>query len=153
MNLSIHDKKELRDILIEISKSFLNIPYKYNGKSPINGLDCSQVVVEGLMQIGYIPWNFDYSAQGLWEKFSVKYPVSKEPPGPGALAFWFKDGSAVHVAICTSRIMTIQASGGNSKTDTLSEADEASAYVKYKRVDIDKRECRFIDIFPETRGI
>lgn len=154
MTLSAHDILELRDIFIESAKSMINTPYKYGGKSPIGGLDCSQLICAGLMEIGYIPWGSDYTAQGLWEKFSAKYLVSKVSPGSGSLAFWFNDkGKAIHVALCISRLMTIQATGGNSATDTLSEADELPAYVRYKRVDIDKRECRFIDIFPETRGL
>lgn len=153
MNLDKYERLLIRNAFVEIAKSFLNVPYKFGGKTPMDGMDCSQLVVEALRQIGYIGWDEDLTANDIWHRFSVRYPNSIVPPGPGSLAFWFQDGIAEHCAICIDRVMTIQASGGGPEVKTLDEAVRRRAYVMYKRVDIDKRNCRFIDIFPETRGM
>lgn len=147
MRLLLHDVELLRDRFCDIAERYFMVQYLYGGRNPLEGVDCSQLVVNCLRSIGWLESWEDLSAHGLWDKFSQRYPSAIANPMRGCLAFWFKNNRAVHVGICLDHLMTIQAAGGDSATDTPDEATEKGAYVKYKRVDKDSRPVRFVNIF------
>jgi uncharacterized protein YfaT (DUF1175 family) len=147
MNLSPYDINHLRAWFCRIAQRYWYTLYHYGGKNKFTGVDCSQLVVNCLKAIGFLEEWEDLSSQDLWDKYSVKYPVTSTCPGTGALAFYFKGDEVEHIAICLDHLMTIQAAGGSRDTDTEKEAIKAEAWVKYKRVDKDPRPVRFVDIF------
>lgn len=148
MHLGPLDLDLLREWFCKVAERHFGVPYKYAGENPLEGEDCSQLIVNCLKSIGFMEQHEDLSCEGLWNRFHLKCPVSLTTPKRGALAFWFNsEAQPEHIAICLDHLMTIQAAGGHSWVDTKKEAVDTSAYVKYKRVDKDNRPVRFVDIF------
>lgn len=119
------------NLLTLYALSFVGIPYRYGGNSPMAGLDCSGVVCELLRAGGVI--NKDMSAQQLYDHLLI-YGASANP-GPGAIAFFGKsDEDISHVGFCINRDLMIEAAGGDETTLTLDDAVKKNAFVKISPV-------------------
>lgn len=123
-----------RDIAIDALKRHLGIPYKWGGNDPMEGFDCSGLVIDMLQTVGIFARDKDTTAHGL----SLLYPET-EIIQPGVLVFydWNKDGRADHVEVVAlvdddGEVFTIGASGGNSSTTTLNNAITGNAFVKMR---------------------
>lgn len=131
----------LRDAALSVWESFLNVPYRWGGDDPLDGVDCSGLVLEGLKAVGLVPRELDVSADDLLQKtFAAVTRVTDERQlRAGMLVFWAKPGQPMHHveivwAAFSDRTLTIGASGGGSKTVDRAAAVQMNAYVKIRRV-------------------
>lgn len=122
-------------------ESLYRLPYRWRGDDPMEGFDCSGLVVEGLKSVGVLARDGDWTAAQLAKMFKV---VAEAAWQPGCLVFWNRtkpDGIIYigHVEILWSRLeggpwLTIGASGGGSATTDDAKASAANAYVKVRPV-------------------
>lgn len=129
----------LRDVALDVWRSFLNQPYKWGGDDPLDGVDCSGLVLEGLKSVGILPRELDLTADDLLQQKFKHYP-KEEVEGrlrPGMLVFWGKP-VAKHIEIVWAsfpdRVLTMGASGGGPRITDRAEASKANAYVKIRRI-------------------
>lgn len=121
--------------LVVYARSFLGTHYKIGGRNRLEGIDCSQYVIELLISRGIFPHGYDNTAQGLFTHFVNQNGSRICKPQIGALAFYGKDAdSIVHVAFCIDDQTMIEAGGGDRSTDTLEEAVDRSAMVRERPV-------------------
>lgn len=124
---------DLRELAVYIAEKLLFQPYHWGGDNPLpgEGFDCSGFVIEVLKSVGKLPREGDWTASML----ATMFPRSDEP-AIGNLVFFAKGGSITHVEMIyyakDGVVLTIGASGGGSKTDTVQEAIDADAYVKIR---------------------
>ena len=131
----------LRAAALFVWESYLNVPYRWGGDDPLDGVDCSGLALEGLKAVGLAPRELDTTADGLLRQtFKDKTPVTTEGQlRPGMLVFWANPNGAIrHVEIVWAtfpdRVLTIGASGGGSATVDRAAAVKQNAYVKIRRI-------------------
>lgn len=129
----------LRAAALFVWESFLNVPYRWGGDDPLDGVDCSGLVNEGLKATGLIPREGDFTADQLLNvlfRTRPRYRLTTELV-PGMLVF-FGEPKVVHVeivwAVFADRVLTIGASGGGSATVDRALAARQNAYVKIRRI-------------------
>jgi cell wall-associated NlpC family hydrolase len=107
--------------MIQVAIEFLGRPYVWGGDDPVEGFDCSGLVVECLNSVGRLPREGDWTAEELWRKF-----LGSDHPDPkrGDLVFWKSQETdwMIHVEICSNDEISIGASGGGSGTLSLADA-------------------------------
>jgi cell wall-associated NlpC family hydrolase len=84
---------QLRMEMIEFAQQFVGLPYRYAGKSPVSGFDCSGFT-------SYILEKFDVEisrSSAYQSKEGVKIPLSEVEPGD--LLFFGRKGRIQHVAM------------------------------------------------------
>lgn len=113
--------------LIDYSKSFLGVPYKWGGNTPMDGLDCSALVLNLLGSVGVGP-KYDTTAEGLYQYFLKNGDKCSEKPG--SLSFYGTPEKKTHIGFCIDHFRMIEAGGGGSKVINLEEAVKCQAYVK-----------------------
>ena len=122
-------------IATKIAWSMHGKPYIWGGDDTIAGFDCSGFCIEILKSVGILPRKGDWTAQGLWDRFSDN-TVEKEVPRPfeGCLVFWYNKArdKIIHVEYAINSELCIGASGGGSKTLDLADATEQNAYIKVR---------------------
>lgn len=117
-----------QDLFMQHLISFLNVPYKWGGSNPLEGLDCSGLAQLALGFLGLDPPG-DQTADALWQR----YKGSKvEIPWLGCLSFYGKN-EATHVGIMLGSVYMIEAGGGGRLIAARAEAAAAGAYVKISR--------------------
>lgn len=110
----------------------LGIPYKWGGKTPIGGLDCSGLVEELLRSAGMLGSEID-SAQMIYNILSPKAMSSNK--GPGALIFFGASIKQIsHIGFMIDEFRMIEAGGGTAAVKDLATAIEHSAYVKIRPI-------------------
>lgn len=131
----------LRDAALSVWESFLNLPYRWGGDDPLEGVDCSGLVLEGLKSVGLVPRELDVTADQLLQLTFKDLPrvTDERKLRAGMLVFWAKTGQPMHHveivwAAFADRTLTIGASGGGSKTTDRAAAVQMNAYVKIRRV-------------------
>jgi cell wall-associated NlpC family hydrolase len=121
------------ELLSSYAMSFLGTPYKYGGRSSLEGLDCSQYVIELLIAAGVFPHGFDTTAQGVYTLLIEK--GCSNTPGTGALAFYGRNSMKIsHVAFCLDEKTMLEAGGGDPKVTTLEIATEKSALIRMRPI-------------------
>lgn len=125
-----------KEMAIKVAWHYLGLPYRWGGDDPIQGFDCSGLVVEILKSIGILPRIGDWTAESLYEFFK-KHGKLVTRPDAGCLAFWIDRGTAKirHIEMFLNSEVTIGASGGGSKTKSLEAAIDQNAYIKIRPVD------------------
>lgn len=146
----IMDQTE-RDIFLDYAWRFVKTPYLWGGDDPMEGFDCSGYVIECLKAVDLLPHKGDWTADGLWNLFEDKEVMR---PEPGCLVFWKGKpgprGKMTHVEIVVHPGLSLGASGGGSKIDTLQMAIERDAYIKMRPYQgRDSRTLYFADPFKE----
>lgn len=117
--------------IIDVAKMFFGIRYDWGGNSPLDGMDCSGFVCEVLRSLGYL--QDDYSAQGLFTKFSKL--KNKREFNEGSLIFFGKNQESItHIAIALDDKLMIEAGGGGSKTNTIQDSIKSNAYVRIRPI-------------------
>jgi len=125
-------KQPARLYFVEYSKAWTGRPYYWGGDDPLQGFDCSGLVVEGLKGIGFLEENDDYAAEGLFNLYKSKEVMA---PYAGCLIFWFNtDNKAVHIAIAIDKDFMIHAGGGGRKTTSYAEAIRTNAFIKMRHI-------------------
>lgn len=141
-------------VLYQYALSLLGSVYKWAGSNPMEGFDCSGLVVELLQAAGTIPEYSDYTAQSLYHKYK-----GNQLPGPrfGALSFYGSDANKVsHVGFCLNSYLMIEAGGGGASTIDITEAISRDAFVRIRPVTKGRRDGLGIFMPPylwkETHG-
>jgi cell wall-associated NlpC family hydrolase len=135
----------LRAKAAEYVWSFLGLPYRWGGDDPIQGFDCSGLVIEVLQSVGILPHGFDTTAEGLYQRFKVN-TVAKGYAG--CIVLWFNaSGLATHVEFMADDYHTVGASGGGSATTSTQAAIEQNAFVKMRPLDYRGSNYKIVDPF------
>lgn len=119
-------------VMLECALACLNVPYRWGGDNPVQGMDCSGFVQWVLKSVGLDPKG-DQTAQGLCDHFDRT--GSHTAPTLGALVFFGESMTKVtHVALCLNEWQMIEAGGGNSLTKTKSDAEALGACVRVRMI-------------------
>lgn len=114
-----------------IAMSYMNVPYIYGGKSPLDGLDCSGLVCELLQSVGALGANEDHNSQGLFNHFKDK--STHLEIALGCLAFYGKSITEIsHVAMFLDTHLVIEAGHGTSETKSEDQAAKRDAKVRIR---------------------
>lgn len=117
--------------------------YRWGGDDPMDGVDCSGLVIEGLRSAGILERDGDWTADQLYNvvfKSRTRYDRSTQLRR-GMLVFWKNPlGKVRHVEMVWAvypesggmRVLTIGASGGGSSTTSKEAATAQNAYVKVR---------------------
>jgi hypothetical protein len=132
---------DLRDVALEVWRSFLNVPYRWGGDDPMEGVDCSGLVLEGLKATGIVPRELDVTADSLLRQTFKDLPreTIDRLLRRGMLVFWGLPAQPMHHveivwATFPDRVLTIGASGGGARTIDRATAVKQNAYVKIRRI-------------------
>jgi cell wall-associated NlpC family hydrolase len=117
--------------LYAYAMSFLFIPYKWAGKVPLIGLDCSGLVCEILQAAGILKTNEEMNAQQLYSLMQLQ--GNKSALGLGSLAFYGIGLTQInHVAFFVNEHLVIEAGHGDSTVVTREDAEKKGAYVRIR---------------------
>lgn len=133
----------LREVAFRAWDGLLYTAYRWAGDDPMDGVDCSGFVLEGLQAAGLVKREFDTTADGLLSHVFGRLPriTMLEHFRRGMLVFWGRGGKPVHhVEVIVGsypateglRVITIGASGGGSTTVDPAAATAQNAYVKLR---------------------
>lgn len=124
-----------RQYAVNLALKLQGIPYIWGGSEPRTGFDCSGFVIWILQVFGRLPAG-DWTSDMLMKEF----PETKDPK-PGDLVFYGMNGEkkfSTHVMMyigeMSGQLMCIGASGGDSKTLTVKDAEAKNAKVKIKPI-------------------
>lgn len=120
------------DSVLDYAKSFIGTPYRWGGRHPSEGLDCSEFVQIVLRAVGFDPPG-DQTAQTLYDK--LKNCSSIPDPQAGAVLFFGKSVTKMsHVALALDELLMIEAGGGDRTTTTLQRAIEQRAFIRIRPI-------------------
>lgn len=114
------------DFLIQLM-NYIRIPYRWGGKDPATGLDCSGLVYNILKYAGY---NVNYSAEDMYDYFKDRCTLVL--PGScdlGDLIFYGNKSRLHHVAMALNDQLMIEAARGGPTITSPEMAQKANAYV------------------------
>lgn len=119
--------------LIDVAKSCLNIPYKWGGKNPLTGLDCSGFVEWCLMSVGFDPPGVN-NAQALHDWLMKQEQNSRGSfLDAGTICFYGESPEKItHVSLMINPHQIIEAGGGGSETVDLAHAQARGACVRIR---------------------
>lgn len=121
------------ELLRQYAMSFVGIAYRYGGKTPMSGLDCSGLVAEILKAANLLGPHEEPSSQQLFDKFS--HDGSWNVVKAGSLAFYGKDAKNIsHVAFLIDTESALQAAGGDHSVILEEDANTRQAFVKVRHV-------------------
>jgi len=142
-----HDLIHKLQIAEKVAWSLHGLPYRWGGDDPVEGFDCSGLCIEILKSVGILPREGDWTAAGLYEKFTE---ARCQNPRLGCLAFWWNNAKTriIHVEFCLDSKHTMGASGGGSETTSADAAAAQNAYIKHRPIDFSHpRLAGFMDPF------
>ena len=122
----------MREHLVNLALKLVGCPYIWGGANPWTGFDCSGFVVWVYQVFGLLP-SGDWTAQGLFDHFTVGAEDSPEKALPGDLAVYGMGGKEVtHVMLFVNNELVVGASGGDHRCLTAEDARRRGAQVKVK---------------------
>jgi len=138
-----------KEIALKVAWSLYGLPYRWGGDDPMEGFDCSGMVLEILKSVGIIRRSIDMTADQIYRHFKELGYLSRAA-NTGCLAFW-KDENTVkirHVEFCIGPTHTIGASGGGSNVINELEASRRNAFIKVRPINTnDPSLFGFVDPF------
>lgn len=133
------------NLIRSLALHLVGIPYKYGGRSPNEGLDCSELVQLLLRAGGADPMG-DQTAQDLYNYFSQPANRIGDKAQLGSLIFYAsgKDPKRVyHVAFCLDNKRHLEAACGEPHTLTAEIANAKRALRKITPIRFDSQD--FLD--------
>lgn len=103
------------DIITKYAMSMLNIPYKWGGQSPLDGLDCSGFIIQLLVAGGIVDTEYDNTADGLYRMAKDLDRHNHEIPSEGSLIFFGTEEKITHIGYALNNKTIIHAGGGSSR--------------------------------------
>ena len=133
----------------DYASRFIGTPYLWGGDSPMEGFDCSGLVLEVLQAHGVFERGKDYSAHGIREQLIGRgCPEIIGLGYAGCIVFWPGSNNRIgHVAIMVDNEHIVHAAGGGSAVDSLDDAKKYNAYIRKDRVDYRGDGCIIVDPF------
>lgn len=117
-----------QDAMYQYAVSFLGLPYKWGSRCPVDGIDCSGLVLNLLEAFGALASGENGTAQTLYHRFQN---VCR--PQFGALAFYGTSIEGVsHVGFLLTETTMLEAGGGGPKILTREDAARANACVRIR---------------------
>lgn len=116
-------------LCLQVALSNLGRPYRYGGRTPEEGLDCSELV-QLILHAGGADLPGDQNAQQLFDFFSKPAHHISQDAQLGALVFYGQGPKIHHVAWAVDRRRHIEAAGGGADTLSLESANRRGAFVK-----------------------
>lgn len=119
------------DLFQKIMLSYLNIPYVFGGKNPLQGEDCSGLVCEFLKLLGKLSTNEELGSQQLYTRFKSQH----RPDGldTGSLIFYGLDEDHIdHVAMFLDDHFIVEAGHGTADTLTKDIAAQRGAFTRVR---------------------
>lgn len=125
-----------RDVIaLQWLMRMLNVPYKWGGAHPLEGLDCSGLVNEFHKSLGMVARDFDATAQVLYSIHKKLHSQKQKDCRLGDLVFYGRSEKDItHVAICLDDLLMLEAGGGGSRTVNKNKAEEQGAYVRMRPI-------------------
>lgn len=113
--------------------TFVGLPYRWGGDDPIEGYDCSGLVIELLQSAGELPRNYDNTAHGIFNDFQNNSEHNIRDFG--SLYFFGKSFSKItHITFGMDKIRMLEAGGGNSRTTSPKTAADQNAYIRIRPI-------------------
>lgn len=126
------------------ARSLCGLPYRWGGDDPMEGFDCSGLVIEVLKSVGLVPDGFDARARQLWDRFKEQ---ETKTPRMGCLLFWMDQNKiAYHVAMYVGHGCFVEAGGGSSKTTDEATASAQNAFVRMRHIS-NRPPTKIADVF------
>jgi len=116
--------------VIVYAHSMVGLPYISGGNDPLNGFDCSGLVLELLRAAGEMDRR-DMTAQDIHDYFA---PIGLHGyDAPGTMIFYGKSVSEItHVSFMITPYQIIEAAGGDKTTLTLQDAKKVGGFVRMR---------------------
>lgn len=124
-----------RQVLYDYAMRLVGLPYKWGGDNPLEGMDCSGLVIELLKAAGVLTGVYDTTAKEL-RKFLLSFsPTPPQAPLFGAVVFFGTSADAIsHVGFCLNSKQMIEAGGGGASVVDVKTAAEKGAFVRVRPI-------------------
>lgn len=120
------------ELILNYALRFVGTPYKWGGKNPLEGLDCSGLVQILLRAAAILPSSPVLSAQAIHDEL-IDQGCQVSDPKLGAIVFFGKSLKEIdHVGFCVDAVRMIEARGGDHTTLTLKDAIAKEAFVEIR---------------------
>lgn len=125
----------MKKVLYDYATSFLGTPYRWGGDDPINGVDCSGLVIELLLAAGVLRRGYDAPSKALHKDLVRLGSLPVQTPDFGVCIFFGKSVETItHVGFCLNKFQMIEAGGGDATTTNPQAAAEKNAFVRIRPV-------------------
>ena len=122
-------------LLRDYALKFVGQPYKWGGDDPIEGYDCSGLVIELLTATGVFPYGYDATSRQIMIDLIAKGAQKVNTPHFGSICFYGKNPDAItHVSFAMDKDTVIEAGGGGSANTTKEVAAKTNAFVRLRPI-------------------
>lgn len=122
-------------LFLQYALSFVGNRYRWGGKSPAGGIDCSGLVCELLKATGLMEDAAEFNAQGIYDWLQLGRSKESEKISEGDIAFYGKDNKNItHVVFCLNELIAVGADGGGHTVIDSKSADQSEAFVKLRPI-------------------
>ncbi len=137
-------------ILLAYANQLVGVNYKWGGNNPIEGFDCSGLVMELLKSTGEPLPASDMTAQQLFDHYQTHGEWNRIQAGS---LVWYGESvtKITHVAMLLDDTRVIEAAGGSQTTLDRNDAAVKNAFVRVRPIDY--RKDRVAIIRPHYRTI
>lgn len=137
-------------LLLAYAQKFIGTPYKWGGNNPVEGFDCSGLVVELVKSTGEQLPMPDMNAQQLFDHYQTHGEWNRIQAG--ALVWYGESVTKItHVAMLLDDTRIIEAGGGGHLVLSKEDAAAKGAFVRQRHMDY--RKDRVAIIRPYYRAI